>query len=111
VFQESAKVENVSEERGKLWESWTLVREVEAEGKRERMQTDQLLLERLDGDRWRIRHIEWPRRGGRRHAYLFPHEHAARAVMDDLFAQGNALDGTWYISRFGQTLPAADYGR
>jgi hypothetical protein len=48
-----------------LWESWTLVREVDADGKRERMQTDQLLLERLEGDRWRIRHMEWPRRGGR----------------------------------------------
>jgi hypothetical protein len=92
---------DVPEEWGKLWESWTLVREVDVDGKRERMQTDQLLLERLEADRWRIRHIEWPRRGGRRHAYVFPDEHAARAVMDELFAQGSALDGTWNISRFG----------
>ena len=92
---------DVPEEWGKLWESWMLVREVDVEGGRERMQTDQLLLERLEGDRWRIQHIEWPRRSGRRHACVFPDEHVARAALDDLYAQGSALGGTWSISRFG----------
>jgi hypothetical protein len=84
-------------EWGKLWESWMLEREVDGE----RMQTDQLLLERLDGDRWRIVQIEWPHRGGQRREYVFADEPAARAVLTDLYDEGTALGGHWHISRFG----------
>jgi hypothetical protein len=96
---------DVPAEWGKPWESWMLIREVDAVGKRERMQTDQFQLERLDGGRWRIRHIECPGGGGPRYACVFPDEHAARVVLDDVFVQGTAVDGTWHISRFGHARP------